>query len=65
MTTLAEQLECAFAGIGHEVGTLVRCMVQQELAVHLQRIEQLQSLLTNGTCTPTSSLTIDRENPTT
>lgn len=58
--TFQEKMECTFASIGNEVGQLVRCLVQQELAIHTQRIEQLQSILMNGTCTTssgTSSLT--------
>jgi hypothetical protein len=45
------KLECAFAGIGEEVGKLVRCLVQQEIASHTLRIEQLATILTGSICT--------------
>ena len=41
-----EQLECAFEGIGRQVGDLVRCLVQQEIAAKTQQIEQLQAMTT-------------------
>ena len=31
-----EQLECAFEGIGRQVGDLVRCLVQQEIAAAIR-----------------------------
>jgi hypothetical protein len=60
---LDKKLECAFAGIGAEVGKLVRCLIQQELATHVARIEQLNAILTGGACAPTASNSNDGESP--
>jgi hypothetical protein len=60
---LNEQLECAFEGIGAQVGNLIRCLVKQEVESHLARIQQLQSILDGNVCTTTISN--DGENPTT
>lgn len=51
---LKDKLECAFAGIGEQVGSLIRCMVQQEIAAHASRIQELNTMLL-GTACETSS----------
>jgi hypothetical protein len=58
-----EQLECAFEGIGRQVGELVRCMVQAEIATQTQRIEQLQALLLGQACQPSDSAATEGEPP--
>lgn len=58
-----EQLECAFEGIGRQVGDLVRCLVQQEIAAKTQQIEQLQAMLNGQACIPAGSVTTDGEPP--
>jgi hypothetical protein len=59
-----DELECAFEGIGRQVGELVRCMVQTEIAAKTQQIEQLQLLLLGQRCQPSDSLIAERETPT-
>jgi hypothetical protein len=60
---LEDVLNCAFEGIGRQVGELVRCMVQAEIATQTQRIEQLQALLLGQACKPSDSVTTEGEPP--
>ena len=46
----SDELQCAFDGIGREVGNLVRCLVAQEMAMHTARLQALTELLSGGTC---------------
>lgn len=62
MNDLKDKLECAFAGIGEHVGSIIRCMVQQEIAAHASRIQELNAVL-NGVCEPTASQVTDRDIP--
>lgn len=61
--TLERTLECFAEGVGRQVGDLVRCLVQAEMASHIQRIEQLQAVLSGQNCTPAGSVTTDGEPP--
>lgn len=54
--TLEHQLGCAFADIGAQIGALVRCMVDQEIATHIARIEQLHAVLNGTACEPSPSI---------
>lgn len=56
MSDLDTKLQCIFADIGAQVGELVRCMVDAEMASHMARINQLQALLDGTICsTPPES----------
>lgn len=61
---LEHTLECFAEGLGQQVGALVKCLVQQEMQSHLQRIEQLQSILNGEVCTTTEGISTNGENPT-
>lgn len=54
--TIERQLECAFADIGAQVGALIRCMVDQEIATHIARIEQLHAVLNGTACEQSPSI---------
>lgn len=53
--SIGQQLECAFAEIGTQMGSLIRCMVDQEIAAHLARIEQLHALRNGAACEESQS----------
>jgi len=55
MNELEEKLICAFSDIGGQVGDIIRCMVEQEIASHMSRITQLNSMLSGNTCASTPS----------
>jgi hypothetical protein len=48
--TLEEKLVCMFADVGSQIGDVIRCMVDQEIAAHMSRITQLNKLLTDEDC---------------
>jgi hypothetical protein len=50
MQTLEDKLKCAFTEVGDQVGEIIRCMVEQEIAANLSRIQQLNSLLSGNVC---------------
>lgn len=51
METLEDKLTCIFAEVGTQIGDIVRCMVEQEIASHNSRILQLNLLLSGqGPC---------------
>lgn len=62
--TMEETLACFAEGVGQQVGALVKCLIQQEIQTHLQRIEQLQAIVNGGACTPTISSNTNGETPT-
>lgn len=62
--TLEQTLECFAEGVGQQVGELVKCLVRQEMQSHMQRIEQLQSILNGQTCITTTGLNTNGENST-
>jgi hypothetical protein len=53
--TLEEKLQCIFADVGSQVGELVRCLIQAEVASHMDRIQQLQSVLDGALCDTVST----------
>jgi hypothetical protein len=50
MNDMEEKLKCAFADIGTQVGDMLRCIIQSEVAVQVSRIQQLQAVLNGTTC---------------
>jgi hypothetical protein len=56
---LQAKLECMFADMGAQIGDVLRCMIEQEVASHVARLGQLQALLNGGCESPTS----DSSNP--
>ena len=48
--SLDEKLQCAFAVIGAQVGDLIRCMVTQEIAANMNRVQQLNNILNGVVC---------------
>jgi hypothetical protein len=53
--SLDEKLKCAFATIGVQVGDLIRCMVNQEIASNVNRIQQLNAILNGSICDTTTT----------
>ena len=47
---LDEKLQCAFALIGMQVGDLIKCLVTQEIASNMNRINQLNNILNGNAC---------------
>ena len=47
---LQEQFNCMFADIGAQIGDVLRCMIEQEISLHMTKITQLQGIL-GGSCT--------------
>jgi hypothetical protein len=47
---LEEKLKCAFADIGGQMGSILHCLIQAEIASQLSRIQQLQAVLQGTTC---------------
>jgi hypothetical protein len=41
---LQEQFNCMFADIGAQIGDVLRCMIEQEIASHMSKITQLQGI---------------------
>lgn len=50
---LQEKLNCAFAEVGNQMGEILRCMIDQEIAMHINRLAQLNNLLSGDVCEPT------------
>jgi hypothetical protein len=65
MTTpsLEDQLSCAFADIGGQIGELIRCLIDQEIASHMGRINQLNAVLSGTVCEPSQSRLPSEESP--
>jgi hypothetical protein len=45
-----DTIECLVAQMGTEIGSLLRCIIQQEIQSHMDRINQLQTILQTGPC---------------
>jgi len=45
-----EKMKCAFAYAGGQVGEVLRCLIQAEVAAQLARIQQLQDVLNGASC---------------
>lgn len=50
MNDMEEKLKCAFADIGTQVGELIRCMIQSEVAASMAKIQQLEAVLNGTAC---------------
>jgi hypothetical protein len=50
MNELEDKLKCAFSDIGTQVGDILRCIIQAEVAAQVQKIQQLQDILTGISC---------------
>lgn len=58
MTNLpSETLECIMDQMGESIGAVLRCVIQQEIQSHMDRIIQLQNILQTGICVPTAETT--------
>jgi hypothetical protein len=51
-----EALKCAFADAGAQMGSLIRCMVDAQIAAKLQEISALNAILAVGGCTTSTSI---------
>jgi len=51
MNELEEKLNCAFADVGAQIGDILRCMIEAEVAAQVARIQQLQAVLDGTACT--------------
>jgi hypothetical protein len=51
MNELEEKLNCAFADVGSQIGDILRCMIEAEVAAQVARIQQLQAVLDGTACT--------------
>lgn len=47
---LDEKLKCLMADIGAQVGEVLRCIIEVEVASQVSRIQQLQAVLNGTTC---------------
>lgn len=50
-----EKLQCIFADVGAQVGDMLRCLIQAEVASHIARVQQLQSVLNGAVCDTVST----------
>lgn len=50
---IQEKFNCAFAEIGSQIGDILRCMISQEIDMHLSRITQLNGIINGTVCEPT------------
>lgn len=50
MNEIEEKIRCIFEEVGTQVGEVLRCMIQTEVAAHITRIQQLQSVLDGTAC---------------
>ena len=50
MNELEEKLNCAFADVGAQIGDILRCMIEAEVAAQMARIQQLQAVLNGTAC---------------
>jgi hypothetical protein len=47
---MEEKLKCAFSDIGAQMGDILRCIVEAEVAAQVSRIQQLQAVLNGTAC---------------
>lgn len=50
MSEIEEKLKCVLADAGAQVGELISCMIQAEIAAQMVKIQQLQDVLTGSAC---------------
>jgi hypothetical protein len=60
---LDEKLACFATAIGEQIGELLHCMVQAEIASHMQRISDLQAVLNGQTCNDSTSTSLENATP--
>jgi hypothetical protein len=56
MNLTQETLECLVAQMGETVGSVLKCVIQQEIQAHMDRIVQLQNILETGVCVPPAEI---------
>jgi hypothetical protein len=47
---MEEKLKCALADVGSQVGEILRCLIESEVAAQVSRIQQLQAVLNGTAC---------------
>jgi hypothetical protein len=60
---LDEKLSCFATAIGEQIGELLHCMVQAEIASHMQRIADLQAVLNGQKCNDSTSIQPENATP--
>jgi hypothetical protein len=60
---LDEKLSCFAVAIGEQIGELLHCLVQAEIASHMQRISDLQAVLNGQGCSTDSPSTLENATP--
>lgn len=50
MNELEEKLNCLMVDIGSQVGEILRCIVEAEVAAQVSKIQQLQAVLNGTAC---------------
>ena len=50
MSVIEEKFKCFAEVLGDQLGDLVRCMVEAEIANHTSRIQQLTNILNGNIC---------------
>ena len=50
MNEFEEKLKCAFADAGAQVGDIIRCLIESEVAAQVSRIQQLRAVLDGTAC---------------
>jgi hypothetical protein len=60
---LDEKLSCFAVAIGEQIGELLHCLVQAEIASHMQRISDLQAVLNGQSCATDSPSQLENATP--
>lgn len=50
MNELEEKLKCALSDVGTQVGEILNCMIQAEVAAQVAKIQHLQDILSGKSC---------------
>jgi hypothetical protein len=50
MNEMEERLKCIMLDVGAQVGDILRCIIQSEVAAQVARIQQLQAVLDGTAC---------------
>lgn len=50
MNELEEKLKCALADVGTQVGEILSCIIQAEVAAQVAKIQSLQNILSGQSC---------------
>ena len=54
---LEEKLSCIFADAGVQIGELLKCIIEQQIAAKFAEINQLSALINGGVCNPPNNTT--------